>query len=139
MIETISAYQTTARQFFEQLRRQRVELLLDVRLKNESQLCGFTKKADLAYFTETICEAKYIHDPMLAPDPLLLERYIKHWIDWREYAAQYRQALERHGAREHFQMQYGQYCQVYLLGTATKRRRSHSEVLKAYLKGTVEV
>ena len=40
----LSAYQITAAQFFEKILSMRADLVLDIRLKNESQLCGFTKK-----------------------------------------------------------------------------------------------
>ncbi len=40
---TLSAYQTTAERFFTTLVDHKVDLLLDVRLHNTNQLCGFTK------------------------------------------------------------------------------------------------
>jgi hypothetical protein len=41
--------------------------LNDVRLSNASQLAGFTKKDDLRYFTQAICNIDYVHLPELAP------------------------------------------------------------------------
>lgn len=134
MLTTISAYQITAADFFQRLQNESIDLLLDVRLKNESQLCGFTKKADLAYLVSAICHAKYVHDPLFAPNPLLLEQYLKRWIPWETYAAQYLQALQGMDGIRLFQERYGQYCHICLLGTATKQRRSHSEVLQNYLE-----
>lgn len=133
-VEAVSAYQTTAAKFFGRILELRADLVLDVRLKNESQLCGFTKKGDLAYFVPLICRADYVHDPLFAPDPDLLERYVKHRIDWERYAEEYRGLMEaRHAARS-FSTRYGGYERVCLIGTETAKRRSHSEVLAALLK-----
>lgn len=40
----LSAYETSAEKFFESLKQFKVDLVLDIRQKNDSQLCGFTKK-----------------------------------------------------------------------------------------------
>lgn len=134
----LSAYQTTAAQFFEKLPSMRADLVLDIRLKNESQLCGFTKKSDLAYFVPRICHAAYIHDLFFAPDPDLLDRYLKHWIRWEQYAEDYRAAMEAKNAALYFKTHYREYNSVCLLGTATPKRRSHSEVLLGLLQEKTE-
>ena len=125
----LSAYQTSASEFFDKILQNHVDLVLDVRLKNESQLCGFTKKNDLAFFIPKICHATYIHDRFFAPEPNLLSRYLHHWIQWEQYAAEYRSTMESKNVTDYFQKQYGDYSRVCLLGTATKQRRSHSEIL----------
>jgi hypothetical protein len=43
-----------------------VKRLLDVRLNNVSQLAGFAKRDDLAYFLQTICGIEYVHEQLLA-------------------------------------------------------------------------
>jgi Uncharacterized conserved protein len=133
VISTISAYQTSAEQFFGRIRAAGADLVLDVRLKNESQLCGFTKRTDLAYFIPLICGADYVWEPRLAPDPTLLERYLKHWIPWEEYASEYRAAMLERDAVGQFRALWGGRASVCLIGTATDRRRSHSEVLAELL------
>lgn len=133
-IFSISAYQTSAAHFFGSILQMRADLVLDIRLKNESQLCGFTKGSDLAYFVPLICHAEYVHDSRFAPDSELLSRYIRHTIDWEQYAKEYRQQMQTRGAVGFFREQYGRYARVCLIGTATKKRRSHSEVLTALLQ-----
>ena len=44
-------------------------MVYDVRLHNTSQLAGFAKADDLAYFLEKIGGIKYQHQPLLAPTP----------------------------------------------------------------------
>ena len=66
-IYTIGFTQTTARDFFERLRKAGVRRLIDVRLNNVSQLAGFAKRDDLAYFLDELCGVEYVHEPLLAP------------------------------------------------------------------------
>ena len=52
---TIGFTKKTARRFFEMLRTSGARSVVDVRLNNVSQLAGFAKKEDLAYFLKEIC------------------------------------------------------------------------------------
>ena len=49
-ISTIGFTKTTAEGFFERLLKSGVKRVVDVRLRNTSQLAGFAKSDDLAYF-----------------------------------------------------------------------------------------
>ena len=131
----ISAYQTSASEFFDKILQNHADLVLDVRLKNESQLCGFTKGKDLAYLIPKICRANYIHDRFFTPEPELLDRYLHHWIRWDQYAREYRSCMESKNAAGYFQEHYGSYSGICLIGTATAKRRSHTEVLCELLEG----
>lgn len=84
-IYTIGFTKKTAEKFFETLKRAAIKQLIDVRLNNISQLAGFTKKADLAYFLRQICDAEYIHQPILAPTNELLSAYKKEDHNWAKY------------------------------------------------------
>ena len=46
-INVLSAYQTTAEEFFNKILGWKATLVLDIRLKNTNQLSGFTKQEDL--------------------------------------------------------------------------------------------
>lgn len=133
-IETISAYETSAEKFFGCLEEWKCDLVLDTRLKNTNQLAGFTKRDDLAYFVEHIAHAHYAHDKLFAPAPTLLERYLHGNLDWDAYADAYREALREREAIPQFFDRYGEYESVALVGTATRTRRSHVEVLKQMLE-----
>ena len=82
---TIGFTKKTAEQFFEILRKHRIKRLIDVRLNNVSQLAGFSKREDLAYFLKKICDAEYIHEPLLAPTQDILDAFKKERGDWTEY------------------------------------------------------
>jgi uncharacterized protein (DUF488 family) len=84
-VYTIGFTQKTARQFFEALKAAGVRRLLDVRLNNVSQLAGFAKRDDLAYFLQTICNVEYRHETLLAPTQDMLEAYKKQKGSWQEY------------------------------------------------------
>jgi uncharacterized protein (DUF488 family) len=84
-IFTIGFTQKTAATFFGILRRAGIKRLIDVRLNNVSQLAGFSKRDDLAYFLKEICQAEFIHEPLLAPTQDLLDAYKKQKGSWTEY------------------------------------------------------
>lgn len=85
-VYTIGFTKRPAAEFFGALIRAGVRRLLDVRLHNVSQLAGFTKRDDLAYFLQALCGAEYRHEPLLAPTQELLDAYRKRRAGWDEYA-----------------------------------------------------
>lgn len=85
-IFTIGFTRTTAENFFDRLKEHRIERLLDVRLNNRSQLAGFAKRDDLAYFLRELLGAHYEHEPLLAPTPDILDDFKKRKeMPWKEY------------------------------------------------------
>lgn len=84
-VYTIGFTQKTAEEFFNRLKSSDVKLLIDVRLNNNSQLAGFTKKEDLKYFLKVINNIEYIHLPKLAPTKEILYEYKKERGSWEVY------------------------------------------------------
>jgi uncharacterized protein (DUF488 family) len=84
-IFTIGFTKKSAREFFGKLRRPGLVRLIDVRLNNVSQLAGFSKRDDLAFFCESILSIPYVHLPELAPTQEMLDQYKKVRGDWVEY------------------------------------------------------
>ena len=84
-IFTIGFTKKSAQCFFETLLEAGTSRLVDVRLNNVSQLAGFAKKNDLAYFLDRLCSVDYIHLPILAPTKEMLDAYKKKRIDWKDY------------------------------------------------------
>ena len=64
---TIGFTKKTAQRFLDLLKTSGAKCVVDVRLNNVSQLAGFAKKNDLAYFLKEICGMEYVHLPELAP------------------------------------------------------------------------
>lgn len=133
-VNVISAYETSAQEFFEQLEAWHVDMVVDIRLKNTNQLAGFTKLHDLEYFTHRILNANYAHDTEFSPAATTLERYLDHKMTWEEYFAAYRQEMAERNAVPAFVERYGEFDSVAIVGTATKKRRSHAEVLVELVK-----
>jgi len=86
---TIGFTKKSARQFFELLRDSGAKCVVDVRLNNVSQLAGFAKKDDLAYFLREICRIDYVHLPELAPTQEMLDEYKKQGGDWKTYETRF--------------------------------------------------
>ena len=82
---TVGFTKTSAERFFGQLQSLGVKRLVDVRLNNVSQLSGFAKRDDLAYFLRRICDIDYLHMPNLAPTADMLGLYRKRQMTWDEY------------------------------------------------------
>ena len=76
-VYTIGFEKRKAAEFFGELRRVGIKRLIDVRLKNTSQLAGFTKRDDLGFFLKEICGAEYIHELRLAPTEEIFTAYKK--------------------------------------------------------------
>jgi uncharacterized protein (DUF488 family) len=90
---TIGFTQKTAQRFFETLIQAGVKRIIDTRLNNISQLAGFAKRQDLAYFLHTIGRIEYIHLPELAPTQEILDDYKKKKGDWETYERKFLQLM----------------------------------------------
>lgn len=101
-ISTIGFTQTTAENFFQRLRRAGVKKLIDVRLNNTSQLAGFAKSDDLAYFLKVICGIEYIHTPLLAPTGVMLKEFKIEKGDWAVYEGRFLSLMKDRKIEEHF-------------------------------------
>jgi uncharacterized protein (DUF488 family) len=88
-IFTIGFAQKPAQEFFGLLRQAGVRRLVDVRLNNTSQLAGFTKKDDLAFFLRELANIEYLHEPLLAPSQEILDAFTKQKGSWEQYERQF--------------------------------------------------
>src|SRR5580704_9033604 len=91
---TIGFTKKSAAEFFETLRTSGTKRVVDVRLNNVSQLAGFAKKQDLAYFLETICGIEYVHQPLLAPTQEMLDEYRKAGDNWDSYERRFIELMQ---------------------------------------------
>jgi uncharacterized protein (DUF488 family) len=97
---TIGFTKKSARRFFELLRSSGARRIVDVRLNNISQLAGYAKKDDLAYFAKEVCGMDYLHLPALAPTQEMLDRYKKDGGDWQDYERQFLDLMRQRGIEE---------------------------------------
>ncbi len=92
---TIGFTGKSAEQFFTLLQNSKVQRLVDTRINNVSQLAGYAKATDLAFFTKTIAHADYTHNIDFAPTKDLLADYRNKKITWTAYENEYLNLLDR--------------------------------------------
>jgi uncharacterized protein (DUF488 family) len=93
-IHTIGFTEKSAEEFFSLLKHSGAKRVVDVRLNNVSQLAGFAKKKDLAYFVQQICGMEYVHLPELAPTKEMLDEYKKNGGQWAAYEQRFLDLLK---------------------------------------------
>jgi uncharacterized protein (DUF488 family) len=84
-IYTIGFTRKSAREFFERIRASGARSLTDVRRHPDSQLSGFAKGRDLAYFLPALAGISYRLEQLLAPSPGLLAAYRDKTLNWSGY------------------------------------------------------
>lgn len=94
---TIGFTQKTARQFFELIRQNNIQCLVDIRLRPSGQLAGFARKEDLPYFLEALADGcAYVHLPELAPTREILDSY-RSGGEWADYVKQFEALMDERG------------------------------------------
>jgi len=129
---TIGFTKKSARRFFELLRSSGARRVVDVRLNNVSQLAGFAKKDDLAYFAKEVCAMDYLHLPALAPTQRMLDRYKKEGGDWQDYERQFLDLMQQRRIEETISKEaVADGC---LLCSEDKPHHCHRRLVAEYLK-----
>jgi uncharacterized protein (DUF488 family) len=100
-IATIGFTQSSAESFFGRIRDSGIPLVVDVRLRNRSQLAGFAKRDDLAYFLREVCNVDYLEEPIFAPEEQAVAAYRGRKLTWDAFAARYRGLLDEWQAIQH--------------------------------------
>ena len=88
-VTTIGFTRTSAEAFFGRLKAAGVRSVLDVRLHNTSQLAGFAKSGDLAWFLGALGGIAYRQEPLLAPTDAMLRAYRQGKGAWDDYSARF--------------------------------------------------
>lgn len=96
-IYTIGYTKKSLEQFIRLLQQAGVDAVLDIRLRNTSQLAGFSKRDDLEFLLRAGFGIQYEHRPDLAPTPEILDGY-KDSGDWAAYEADFCRLLEERQA-----------------------------------------
>ena len=126
---TIGFTQKSAKQFFELIKKNKINMLVDIRLNNKSQLAGFTKGNDLNYFLSEICNCLYQHGVEYAPTKTILDDYKKKRISWDEYVNMYIPLINGRNAVNKFWNDFGSYENVCLLCSEPTPEHCHRRLL----------
>ncbi len=135
-IFTIGFTKKTAQKFFELLKISYVDVLIDVRLNNTSQLAGFAKSPDIEYFLKEICDIKYIHDSTFAPTEKLLKDYKNNRLSWELYEETFADIMNSRKIEEYISSKY-QFLQdknICLLCSEDIAQKCHRRLVAQYFE-----
>jgi uncharacterized protein (DUF488 family) len=130
---TIGFTRKSAQDFFDKLRRPGLSRLIDVRLNNVSQLAGFTKRDDLAFFCKAILSIEYLHCLDFAPTQPMLDEYKKKRGDWRLYEVRFLALMADRKVEESIAKELVD--GACLLCSEPTPERCHRRLVAEYLKG----
>jgi uncharacterized protein (DUF488 family) len=129
---TIGFTKKTAQQFFDALRRSGAKRVVDVRLNNVSQLAGFAKRDDLAFFLKEVCGMDYVHVPDLAPTQEMLDEYKKLKGDWKTYETRFLDLMSQRRIEERISKEV--VAEGCLLCSEDKPHHCHRRLVAEYLR-----
>lgn len=138
-IFTIGFTKTSAKNFFERLKRPGLRRIVDVRLNNVSQLAGFAKRDDLRFFAKEICGIGYKHLPELAPTKDMLDELKKYKGEWGVYEKKFLELMRHRQIEELDRELLDGAC---LLCSEDKPHHCHRRLVAEYLQsqwGNVDI
>ena len=136
---TIGFTRTSAQGFFDRLQGAGVRRVIDTRLNRVSQLSGFAKQDDLAFFLQRLASIDYAIEALLAPTADLFKAYRDREVGWDEYARRYLDLIRER--RIETRVDAGALDRACLLCSEAKPDHCHRRLAAEYLAdcGTVEI
>jgi uncharacterized protein (DUF488 family) len=131
-IYTIGFTRKTLREFIERLRAAGVRKVIDIRLRNTSQLAGWSKYPDVAYLLTAGFGLDYEHHPEFAPTAELLDNYRK-TRDWPVYEDSFNLLLADRLPERQAQALLTEEA-ICLLCTEPQADRCHRRLVAEYLR-----
>lgn len=141
IIYTIGFTQKTAEKFFELIKINNIDILIDIRLNNTSQLSGFSRYPDIEFFLKNICDSNYYYAKDFAPPRDLLKSYREKKILWKDYEHFYLKEItnyEKNGSVSkliNFLSRYNKPC---FLCSEASPAHCHRRILAEYLLGKIK-
>ena len=127
---TIGFTKKSAETFFTLLAKNKINLLVDTRLHNRSQVAAFTKEKDLKYFLSEILRCKYVHDLTFAPTKNILSAFkSKGEISWETYNDGYERLIKSRKMVQHYKDHYLDQGNVVLLCSEATPEHCHRRLL----------
>jgi uncharacterized protein (DUF488 family) len=128
---TIGFTRSSAEHFFNRLVDAGVRKVIDVRVHNTSQLAGFAKSGDLAWFLRKLGDIGYEHVPALAPTGEMLRSYRAVKASWDIYARQFHRLMAEREIERTFQPET--FTGVCLLCSEATPHQCHRRLVCEYL------
>lgn len=140
-IFTIGFTKLSAENFFDKLKTAGVKKVIDVRLNNESQLAGFSKRRDLQFFLRKLGNIEYEHNVNFAPTKEMLNEYKKNKGSWEIYEENFSDLIKKRRIEQ--QIKLDDLNGSCLLCSEDKPEHCHRRLIAEYLKkklgGEVEI
>lgn len=127
---TIGFTKKSLRRFAELLQEADVDVLVDTRLRNNSQLSGYAKRDDLAYVMEMLGIA-YEHQPDLAPTTDILDAYRKD-KDWELYVQKFTPLIQTRTIQTIGEALFQRYQAPCLLCSEATAEQCHRRLVAEY-------
>ena len=131
---TISTQGRSLSNFITALREARVDAVIDIRLRNTSQLAGYAKRDDLAFLLREGFGLAYEHRPELAPTPEILDAY-RQDKDWAAYGRGFIPMLAERRAEVVGEEILSRYRAPCLLCQEAKPAKCHRRLVAEYWAG----
>ncbi|MAP62955.1 MAG: DUF488 domain-containing protein [Microbacterium sp.] len=128
---TIGFTKKKTREFFGLLSDSGATALVDIRLRNRSQLAGFAKRDDLEFFLSEICDMHYRQELLLTPTEQALRDYQHGAVSREQYAAEYVRLLE--GRQVEAVLSPADFNEAVLLCSEASPDRCHRRLAAEYL------
>jgi len=129
-IFTMGTNGKSPRQFFKLLKDNDIDVLVDIRLNNKSQLAGFAKGGNdyLGYFLNDLFGIKYMHDTIFAPTDEILNAYHENH-DWNKYVEKFSKLIEKRDFKKHFLEKYSQYQNICFMCSEETAEKCHRRLV----------
>jgi uncharacterized protein (DUF488 family) len=130
--------QKSAEEFFEKLKDNKIDCLVDIRLNPNGQLSRFAFEKDLPYFLNKLVDGcKYAHRVDLAPQKELLSEVRAKGSamskDYKLFENAFNQYLEQKSNIDNFVQQFSQYQNIVLLCSEATTEKCHRRLVSAML------
>lgn len=135
-IYTIGFTKISAEQFFSRLINNHIDIVLDIRINNTSQLAGFSKYPDIEYFLKSIAAIQYISDINFAPTESILKDYKNKNISWDEYEKRFDLLMDERNIEGYIKKNYDMALtkNLCLLCSEDKANNCHRRLVAEYFK-----
>lgn len=130
--------QKTAEEFFEKLRVNKIECLVDIRLNPNGQLSRFAFEKDLPYFLDKLVDGcKYAHRIDFAPKKELLmqvrDKTNPMSKDYKLFEVAFNKQLKTESHINDFVTKFGKYSRVVLLCSEPTTEKCHRRLVSDML------
>jgi uncharacterized protein (DUF488 family) len=129
---TIGFTQKSAQTFFGLLRDNGVDVLVDTRLKPDTQLSGFAKGRDLPYLLENLIGCDYRYQPLMCPTDELLSQY-RQDHSWEQYEVGFNHLLRSRNLIDQLDRDWWAANKACLLCSEHEPDQCHRRLVAEYL------